>query len=100
MRRSILNNFTCSDVMREARSTLVMAAQFSTSFIPDVGPDKTRVLTLNLRNRIIFKAADGAGPVERADFLGQRKVIKRSWGFSDYRCDGSRLFGMTLPSTL
>ncbi|MGP8200770.1 MAG: type IV secretion system DNA-binding domain-containing protein [Limisphaerales bacterium] len=69
--------------IREARATLVAAAQSSTSFIPPLGNDKARVLTLNLRNRIIFKAADEAGAVDSADFLGQRKVTKRSWGYSN-----------------
>jgi hypothetical protein len=77
-----MSDYNCIDVMREAKATIVAAAQSSTSFIPALGADKTRVLTLNLRNRMIFKAADEAGAVESADFLGQRKVIKRSWGFS------------------
>jgi len=38
---------------------------------------------LNLRNRIIFKAADEMGAVDCADFLGQKKVTKRSWGYSN-----------------
>jgi Ni/Co efflux regulator RcnB len=60
----------------------VAAAQSSTSFIPPLGADKAKVLTLNLRNRMIFKAADEAGAVDSADFLGQRKIIKQNWGFS------------------
>ena len=40
------------------------------------------MLTLNLRNRMIFKAADEEGAVESADFLGKKKFIKRTWGFS------------------
>jgi len=31
---------------------------------------------------MIFKAADEEGAVESADFLGKKKFIKRSWGFS------------------
>jgi hypothetical protein len=78
-----MSDYNCIDVMREARATLVAAAQSTTSFIPPLGMDKARVLTLNLRNRMIFKAADEAGAVESADFLGQKKVTKRSWGFSN-----------------
>ncbi|MGA3008577.1 MAG: type IV secretory system conjugative DNA transfer family protein [Opitutaceae bacterium] len=78
-----MSDYNCIDVMREAHATLVAAAQSTTSFIPPLGADKARVLTLNLRNRMIFKAADEAGAVESADFLGQKKVIKRSWGFSN-----------------
>jgi len=78
-----MSDYNCIDVMREAQATLVAAAQSTTSFIPPLGADKARVLTLNLRNRMIFKAADEAGAVESADFLGQKKVTKRSWGFSN-----------------
>jgi hypothetical protein len=37
--------------------------------------------TLNLRNRLIFKAADEEGALESADFLGKKRVIKKSWGY-------------------
>jgi hypothetical protein len=77
-----MSDFNSVDVIREARATLVAAAQSSTSFIPPLGSDKARVLTLNLRNRIMFKAADELGATESADFLGQKKVMKKSWGFS------------------
>jgi hypothetical protein len=77
-----MSDYNSVDVLREASATLVAAAQSSTSFIPPLGADKAKVLTLNLRNRMIFKAADEAGAVESADFLGQRKIIKRNWGFS------------------
>ena len=77
-----MSDFNCVDVMREAKATLVAAAQSSTSFIPPLGEEKAQVLTLNLRNRMIFKAADEAGAVESADFLGQRKVRQKTSGFS------------------
>ena len=69
-------------MIREAGSTIVAAAQSTTSLIPPLGADKAKVLTLNLRNRIIFRAADEADALQSADFLGKRKVIKHSWGFS------------------
>jgi hypothetical protein len=78
-----MSDYNCIDVMREAKATLVAAAQSTTSFIPPLGADKAKVLTLNLRNRMIFKAADETGAVESADFLGQKKVRKQSWGFSN-----------------
>jgi hypothetical protein len=78
-----MSDFNSIDVIREARATLVAAAQSSTSFIPPLGADKAKVFTLNLRNRLIFKAADEAGAVDSADFLGQKKVTKRSWGYSN-----------------
>jgi hypothetical protein len=63
------------------RATVVAAAQSSTSFVPPLGREKARVFTLNLRNRLIFKAADEEGAVESADFLGKKRVIKKSWGY-------------------
>jgi hypothetical protein len=77
-----MSDYNCIDVMREAKATLVAAAQSTTSFVPPLGADKAKVLTLNLRNRMIFKAADENGAVESADFLGQKKVRKQSWGFA------------------
>ena len=77
-----MSDYNCIDVIREAQATVVAAAQSSSSFIPPLGRDKARVFTLNLRNRLIFKAADEEGAVESADFLGKRKTIKKSWGYS------------------
>jgi type IV secretory pathway TraG/TraD family ATPase VirD4 len=77
-----MSDYNCIDVLREARATLVAAAQSSTSFIPPLGEEKAEVLTLNLRNRMIFKAADENGAVESADFLGQKKIKKPTYGYS------------------
>lgn len=77
-----MSDYNCIDVIREAQATVVAAAQSTTSFVPPLGRDKARVLTLNLRNRLIFKAADEEGAVEGADFLGKKRVIKKSWGYS------------------
>jgi Type IV secretion-system coupling protein DNA-binding domain len=77
-----MSDYNCIDVIREAQATVVAAAQSSTSFIPPLGREKARVFTLNLRNRLIFKAADEEGAVESADFLGKKQAIKKSWGYS------------------
>jgi type IV secretory pathway TraG/TraD family ATPase VirD4 len=77
-----MSDYNCIDVIREAQATVVAAAQSSSSFIPPLGREKARVFTLNLRNRLIFKAADEEGAVESADFLGRKRVIKKSWGYS------------------
>lgn len=77
-----MSDYNCIDVIREAQATVVAAAQSSSSFIPPLGHEKARVFTLNLRNRLIFKAADEEGAIESADFLGKRKTIKKSWGYS------------------
>jgi hypothetical protein len=76
-----MSDYNCIDVIREAKATVVAAAQSSTSFIPPLGREKARVFTLNLRNRLIFKAADEEGALESADFLGKKRVIKKSWGY-------------------
>jgi type IV secretory pathway TraG/TraD family ATPase VirD4 len=80
-----MSDYNCIDVIREARATVVAAAQSSTSFIPPLGREKARVFTLNLRNRLIFKAADEEGALESADFLGKKRVIKKSWGYHSGR---------------
>lgn len=77
-----MSDYNSVDVIREAGATVVAATQSTTSFIPPLGKEKARVLALNLRNRLIFKAADEEGAIDSADFLGKRKVVKRSWGFS------------------
>jgi hypothetical protein len=78
-----MSDYNSVDVIREAQGTVVAAAQSSTSFIPPLGRDKAKVLTLNLRNRMIFRAADEDGALDSADFLGKKRIIKRTWGFSN-----------------
>lgn len=76
------SDYNCVDVIREAGATVVAAAQSTTSLVPPLGNDKSKVLTLNLRNRMIFRSADEADAVQAADFLGKKRVVKRSWGRS------------------
>jgi hypothetical protein len=76
------SDYNCVDVIREAGATVVAAVQSTTSLVPPLGSDKSKVLTLNLRNRLIFRAADEADAVQAADFIGKKRVIKRSWGSS------------------
>ena len=77
-----MSDYNSVDVIREANAAVVAAAQSSTSFLPALGREKTKVLVLNLRNRIIFKAADEEGAQESADFLGKKRVVKKTWGYS------------------
>jgi hypothetical protein len=77
-----MSDYNCVDVIREAGATIVAAAQSTTSLVPPMGSDKSKVLTLNLRNRMIFRSADEADAVQAADFLGKKQVVKRSWGSS------------------
>ena len=76
------SDYNCVDVIREAGATIVAAAQSTTSLVPPLGSDKSKVLTLNLRNRMIFRSADEADAVQAADFIGKKRVVKRSWGYS------------------
>jgi hypothetical protein len=76
------SDYNCVDVIREAGATIVAAAQSTTSLVPALGNDKAKVLTLNLRNRMMFRSADEADAVQAADFLGRKRVVKRSWGYS------------------
>ena len=77
-----MSDYNSIDVIREASATVVAAAQSSTSFLPALGREKAKVLVLNLRNRIIFKAADEEGAQESADFLGKKRVVKKTWGYA------------------
>ncbi len=77
-----MSDFNCVDIIREARGTVVAAAQSTTSFLPPLGRDKAKVLSLNLRNRMIFRAADEDGALESADFLGKKRILKKTWGLS------------------
>ena len=77
-----ISDYNVVDVIREAGATIIAAAQSTTSFVPPLGHDKSKVLTLNLRNRIIFRCADEADALQSADFLGKKRIVKRSWGFS------------------
>jgi hypothetical protein len=76
------SDYNVVDVIREAGATIIAAAQSTTSLIPPLGNDKSRVLTLNLRNRMIFRCADEADAVQAADFLGKKRIVKRSWGYT------------------
>ena len=68
------------DVIRQANATTVMAAQSKLSFFPALGTkEKAEVTMLNLRNRIIFKAADKACAEGSADFIGKRMHWKKTF---------------------
>ena len=70
------SDYNAVDRIREARATAVFVTQSGTSFIPPVGKDKAKVLTLNLRNRLMFAAADEADAQAQAEFIGKRKRKK------------------------
>ncbi len=67
------------DIMRSARGTSVMATQSKMSLFPPLGgKEKAQVTILNLRNRIMFTAADKDCGELSADLLGKRQEWKRS----------------------
>lgn len=76
-----LSDFNVIDRVREANAAVIMATQSTLSFVPPLGRDKAKVLALNLRNRIIFKAADEEDAVSSADFIGKRKHRKVTRNF-------------------
>ncbi|MGA8658589.1 MAG: type IV secretion system DNA-binding domain-containing protein [Chthoniobacterales bacterium] len=68
------------DLIRQARTTTVMAAQSKISFVAALASkEKAEVTLLNLRNRIIFRAADRACAESSADFIGKRLHWKKSF---------------------
>lgn len=70
------------DLVREANCAVIMATQSITSVVAALGKDAAQVLALNLRNRIIFRAADQEDAEEAAGRLGKRPKSKvtRSYG--------------------
>ncbi len=68
------------DVLRQSNATTVMATQSKISFFPVLGGrEKAEVTILNLRNRIIFKAADRVCAESSADFIGRHLFWKKSY---------------------
>ena len=70
-----LSDHAVVDVIREAGVAVIAATQSTTSLLPALGADQAKVFTLNLRNRLIFTAADEDDAKASAEFLG--KIIKR-----------------------
>jgi hypothetical protein len=67
------------DIIRQARTTTVMAAQSRLSFIPVLGREKTEVTTLNLRNLVVYRPADKTCGQMSSDALGEHEVWKKSY---------------------
>lgn len=67
------------DVIREAGATTFMATQSKSSLLPPLGgKEKAEPIILNLRNRMIFKAADDICAQGSAEFLGKLERTKTS----------------------
>ncbi|PWU19883.1 MAG: hypothetical protein C5B50_05485 [Verrucomicrobia bacterium] len=78
-----LSDHSVIDLAREALMAVVAATQSTTSFVPALGTDQAKVLTLNLRNRLIFTSADEDDAKAAAEFLGRKTVKTRSWTWSN-----------------
>ncbi len=74
------------DVVREAGVAFIAATQSTTSFVPVLGAEASKVLTLNLRNRLLFTAADEEDAKASAEFVGK----KQGYQESETRGDGRR----------
>lgn len=66
------------DRIRSAGAGIIAGMQSEISADPAITAAKRKVLTLNMRSRLIFRAADADGAKASADFIGQKKVVKTS----------------------
>ncbi len=80
-----VSDHTIVDRIRGAKCAIIAGMQSEVSADPAIGRDKRKVLALNFRTRLIFRAADMEGATASADFIGKKKVWKKStsskpWG--------------------
>ncbi|MCB1097349.1 MAG: type IV secretion system DNA-binding domain-containing protein [Verrucomicrobiae bacterium] len=73
-----VSDHTVIDRIRGARCAIVAGMQSEVSADPAIGRDKRKVLSLNFRTRLIFRAADMEGAIASADFIGKKKVWKQT----------------------
>jgi hypothetical protein len=73
-----LSDHSVVDLIREAGVGVIAATQSTTSLVPALGAEQAKVFTLNLRNRLIFAAADEEDARASAEFLGKTMVRERS----------------------
>jgi hypothetical protein len=74
-----MSDYTVSGKIREANVALIALTQSYLSLLPPhANKDQANVLVLNLRNRMIFRAADERCAKQSAEFIGKRMVNKRS----------------------
>lgn len=80
-----LSDHSVIDIIREAGVSVVAATQSTTSLVPVLGAEQARVYTLNLRNRLIFAAADEADANASSEFIGKRVGRERTVSWSSGR---------------
>lgn len=81
-----LSDSNVVDVLRDAGVAFIAATQSSTSLVPRLGAENSKVLALNLRNRMIFTAADEEDARNSAEFLGK----KMAYEYSETSGEGQR----------
>ena len=67
-----------ADRIREAGACIIAGMQSEISADPILGEKKRKVLTLNLRSRLIFTAAENEGATLSANFIGKKRIWKRT----------------------
>jgi TraM recognition site of TraD and TraG len=74
-----MSDYTVSGKIREANVALIVLTQSYVSLLPPhANKDQANVLVLNLRNRMIFRAADAECAKQSAEFIGKKLVNRRS----------------------
>ena len=73
-----VSDHTIIDRIRGAKCAIIAGMQSEVSADPAIGKDRRRVLALNFRTRLIFRAADTEGATASADFIGKKKVWKQT----------------------
>jgi len=68
-----------ADRIREAGACIIAGMQSEISADPILGEKKRKVLTLNLRSRLIFTAAENEGATLSANFIGKKRIWKRTF---------------------
>ena len=74
-----MSDYTVSGKIREANVALIVLTQSYVSLLPPhANKDQANVLVLNLRNRMIFRAADAECAKQSAECVGKKLVNRRS----------------------
>ena len=77
-----MTDYTAIDKIREARATVLFAAQSTTSFLPVMKKEQVDTLLLNLANQVHYTVADENNAKLIADVIGKKEKLKKSHGFS------------------
>ena len=77
-----MTDYTVIDKIREARATVLFAAQSTTSFLPVMKKEQVDTLLLNLANQVHYTVADESNAKLIADVIGKKEMKKKSHGFS------------------